>query len=214
MSALAQANGQGPSEDPAVRQKAARLILPFLNQVRVRPGEVYDLPPGTVHAIGRGVRIFEIQASSDTTYRVWDWNRPDPKKLKEGKRQFRELHLERARDVLDFHALPPEHYRRASRKLPASVQGAALEELLVREADGRFAASRLRFDAAGAAITLAAGFSVLTAVAGSAVVQAGGARESLSCGQSVLIPAAAPAAVVRCEQAPCEVVRSFVPERI
>ena len=53
----------------------------------VRPGEVYYIPSGTVHALGPGIQCYEIQQPSDTTYRFWDWGRP------------RELHTQKALDV-------------------------------------------------------------------------------------------------------------------
>ena len=46
-----------------------------LNWVDVRPGDVYYIPSGMVHAIGAGMQIYEIQQSSDVTYRFWDWGR-------------------------------------------------------------------------------------------------------------------------------------------
>jgi mannose-6-phosphate isomerase len=67
-----------------------------LHEVRVSPGDVMDLPARTLHALGAGVMIAEIQQSSDTTYRVYDWNRVGL----DGRP--RELHVERALEVTDF----------------------------------------------------------------------------------------------------------------
>ncbi len=50
----------------------------LLEKVDVQPGQSYFLPAGTCHSIGAGLVIAEIQQSSDTTYRVFDWNRIDP----------------------------------------------------------------------------------------------------------------------------------------
>jgi len=61
----------------------------------VRPGDVYYIPNGMVHALGGGIQVYEIQQSSDATYRFWDWNRVG----KNG--QPRELHTEKALDVSD-----------------------------------------------------------------------------------------------------------------
>ncbi|MCC5816426.1 MAG: class I mannose-6-phosphate isomerase [Leptospira sp.] len=61
-----------------------------LQSIPVKPGDAFLLEPGTVHAIGAGVLLLEIQQSSDSTYRVYDYGRP------------RELHLEKALDVLNF----------------------------------------------------------------------------------------------------------------
>ncbi len=60
----------------------------------VKSGDVYFIPSGTVHAIGGGVTLFEIQQSSTLTYRIFDYNRLD----KDG--NPRELHLDSALDVL------------------------------------------------------------------------------------------------------------------
>ena len=64
-----------------------------LNWVDVRPGDVYYIPSGMVHAIGAGMQIYEIQQSSDVTYRFWDWGRVG----RDGKP--RELHTQKALDV-------------------------------------------------------------------------------------------------------------------
>ena len=58
-----------------------------------RPGDVFYIPSGTVHALGGGIQCYEIQQASDLTYRFWDWNRVNA----EG--QPRELHTEKALDV-------------------------------------------------------------------------------------------------------------------
>lgn len=71
-----------------------------LRKVSVKPGDVFDIPPGLVHALGPGVTLAEIQQSSDVTYRVYDWDRVDAN----GKP--RELHIEKALDVIDFGLRP------------------------------------------------------------------------------------------------------------
>ena len=71
-------------------------ILEALNFVRVKPGDTYVINPGTIHAIGAGVRLIEIQQNSDLTYRLFDYNRLD----KDGKP--RELHIEKALKVIDY----------------------------------------------------------------------------------------------------------------
>lgn len=65
-----------------------------LKKQPVRAGECYFIPSGTVHAIGAGILIAEIQQSSELTYRLYDYNRTD----KDGKR--RELHVDRALEVV------------------------------------------------------------------------------------------------------------------
>lgn len=71
-----------------------------LQKIKVRKGDVFYIPAGTIHAIGAGTVIAEIQESSNVTYRVYDYGRKD----KTGKP--RETHLDKAVDVLDMNAAP------------------------------------------------------------------------------------------------------------
>ena len=71
-------------------------VVDLLSKVAVREGECHFLPAGTAHAIGPGLLIAEIQTPSDTTYRVFDWNRVDDA----GKP--RQLHIEQALESIHF----------------------------------------------------------------------------------------------------------------
>ena len=73
-------------------------VADMLKKVLVEPGECHFLPAGTAHAIGPGLLIAEIQMPSDTTYRVFDWNRVD----ETGK--ARKLHIEEALESIHFDA--------------------------------------------------------------------------------------------------------------
>ena len=68
----------------------------LLNKVEVKPGDVFFIPAGTVHALGAGLEVVEVQQTSDVTYRIYDWDRVDA----EGK--SRELHTSLAVDAIDF----------------------------------------------------------------------------------------------------------------
>ena len=70
----------------------------LLTKVSVKAGDFFYVPSGTMHAIGSGILILETQQSSDTTYRVYDFDRKDD----EG--NLRELHLEKSIDVLNIGA--------------------------------------------------------------------------------------------------------------
>ncbi len=72
----------------------------ILNRIPVRAGDWFYIPAGTVHAIGKGVLLAEIQQSSDITYRIYDWNRPGL----DGKP--RPLHTTEALEVIRFEASP------------------------------------------------------------------------------------------------------------
>lgn len=68
-----------------------------LRSLPVQAGDVVYIPAGTVHAIGAGILLYELQQTSDVTYRIYDWNRRD------AQGQPRELHVAQAREVLDYH---------------------------------------------------------------------------------------------------------------
>ena len=68
----------------------------FLQFHEVKKNDFFSVPAGTIHAIGSGVTLCEIQQSSGITYRVWDWNRMGL----DGKP--RELHIDKAMDSINF----------------------------------------------------------------------------------------------------------------
>lgn len=68
----------------------------LLNFEKVKEGDVFFIPPGRVHAIGKGILLAEIQQTSDITYRIYDWGRLDD----DG--NPRELHTVLADEVIDF----------------------------------------------------------------------------------------------------------------
>ena len=74
-----------------------------INAVRVKPGDCYYLPSGTVHALGAGILVAEVQTPSDTTYRVFDFNRVDA-----GTGKPRQLHVEQAMACIDFESAAPD----------------------------------------------------------------------------------------------------------
>ncbi|MDA8793270.1 class I mannose-6-phosphate isomerase [Bacteriovoracaceae bacterium] len=76
--------------------KENKSILKYLNKVKVKAGDFFIIPTGLVHAIGPGITLVETQTSSGVTYRIWDWGRVD------SKGNSRELHIEKAIDVINF----------------------------------------------------------------------------------------------------------------
>ncbi len=71
-------------------------IMELLHSEKVKAGEVYYLPAGRVHTIGKGLMIAEIQQTSDITYRIYDFDRVDKNGVS------RELHVEEALEAIDF----------------------------------------------------------------------------------------------------------------
>jgi len=80
-------------------------VAECVHRVPVTVGDVMFLPSGRLHAIGAGNVIFEIQQNSDTTYRVFDWNRPGT----DGKP--RELHVSQSLESIDFSDFEPDLIR-------------------------------------------------------------------------------------------------------
>lgn len=62
----------------------------LLQRIKIKPGDFFYIPSGTLHALCKGALVLEIQQSADTTYRIYDYNRKD----EEG--NLRELHIEKA----------------------------------------------------------------------------------------------------------------------
>lgn len=73
-------------------------ILDNVNHIKVKPGELYYIPSGTIHAICKGILLAEVQQNSNVTYRIFDYNR-----LQNGKP--RELHKEKAAETVNLKAI-------------------------------------------------------------------------------------------------------------
>jgi mannose-6-phosphate isomerase len=110
-------------------------VEPLLHRFEARPGDSILIEAGTVHAIGAGVLLAEIQQMSDATFRVFDWNRLGP----DGKP--RELHIEEAMESIDFQRGPvnpispvlEDSGENASRERLAHSRYFALERLTIRQ---------------------------------------------------------------------------------
>lgn len=76
-------------------------ISRFLHRIDVRPGDAIHIPSGRIHALGPGCLILEVQQNSDTTYRVFDWNRPGLDGC------LRELHVHESLASIDFADVEP-----------------------------------------------------------------------------------------------------------
>ena len=79
-------------------------LTDVLNFFEVKPGDVYFVESGTIHAVGRGVTLIEIQQNIARTYRIYDFNRKD----KDG--NSRELHIEKAKEVTNLHKFTPKKF--------------------------------------------------------------------------------------------------------
>jgi len=159
---------------PGTRREALRRALAdgtvesLLVAHEPRPGDTFHVAPGTVHALGPGLVIVEVQEPSDTTWRVFDWGRVGL----DGRP--RELHVARALEAIDFDGAPPE---------PA--------------ADGRVAceAFEAAWVRGGGAVAEACHPRVVVATSPGALEHEG-LRTPLAAGETVLLPACASRAVV------------------
>src|SRR6056297_2726064 len=79
-----------------LKQLESNRLPDILNFEKVKKGNVFYIPSGRVHAIGKGIVLTEIQQTSDVTYRIFDWNRKD----EQG--NYRELHTDLAVDAIDY----------------------------------------------------------------------------------------------------------------
>ncbi len=142
-------------------------LCELLNFYRVRAGECYFIPSGTIHAIGAGCLICEIQQNSNLTYRVFDYDRRD----KNGNK--RELHVEKALRVID--------YKKYEKSSPS--KGLVGEECLA--SCSYFHASRINVAGEGRIATDTASFKCLICVSGEGSI--GG--QSAVRGESFFLPA-------------------------
>jgi mannose-6-phosphate isomerase len=76
-------------------------VAQYVHGIRVKSGDAMFLPAGRLHAVGGGNLLVEIQQNSDTTYRVFDWNRAD-------NGTQRQLHVEKALQCIDFNDVRPQ----------------------------------------------------------------------------------------------------------
>lgn len=146
-----------------------------LHQFEPNVGDCIFIPAGTVHALGAGLVVAEIQQSSDTTFRIFDWNRVGP----DGKP--RPLHLREALDVIDFVSGPVQPC------VAAKTADASRERLVACD---KFTLDRWRWEgAATASVGGDGGCRLLVVVAGEVRVAGDPTGGSLRTGETMLLPA-------------------------
>ena len=106
---------ENSSKEEYVKQLASNNIVSLLKEVPVKKGDVFLLETGTIHAIGAGIVIAEIQQTSDVTYRIYDWDRLDAN----GK--ARELHTEFALDAINYKATAAKKEYKATENSSTSI---------------------------------------------------------------------------------------------
>jgi mannose-6-phosphate isomerase len=149
----------------------------LLNIVPAKRGDTFFIPAGTVHAILGGVLIYEIQEESNTTLRLYDWNRVYPRGFP------RELHISDALGIIKFNECRP------LKPEPVLIENndSYIYESLCN--NSKFILSRYRFLKTGsAALSTIDGFRVISVTAGNVTACAGENCVQLDLGKTVLIP--------------------------
>lgn len=159
-----------------------------LHKYEPRVGDCIFIPAGTVHALGAGLVVAEIQQASDTTFRLFDWNRVGP----DGKP--RQLHVEESLAAIDYSAGPVQP------QIPQPTERPFVERLV--ECD-KFVLDRWNLTGTEPAAECTIGgderFHILSVLAGSVRLSWDASSEQLTLGQTVLIPASAAACQVSAE---------------
>ena len=169
----------GVDHDGFAAAIAENRLEPCLATVEAFPGMSLYVPAGTVHAIGGGFLLAEIQQNSDITYRCYDWGRVDA----QGKP--RQLHVEKSLAVTRFGETAPGPVRPLGRDVP----GAHIE---THAACAYFAAERIVIAGACTRITRGASFHILLGLEGAPQVSAGEDSHVLAPGQALLVTGGAP----------------------
>lgn len=108
------------TKEEFLRRAHEGTILEVLNRVPVSRGDVFYILPGTIHAVGAGLILAEVQQNSNTTFRIYDYKRTD------GNGQVRALHVERAAETVDYEPIVPSECRANS---VASFHGFTMAEM-------------------------------------------------------------------------------------
>ncbi|HTV75709.1 MAG TPA: hypothetical protein VMD57_01835, partial [Candidatus Baltobacteraceae bacterium] len=167
---------QGVTATEFERKISDGTVADCFHRIPVRAGDAMYLPSGRVHAIGAGLVIFEIQQNSDTTYRVFDWNRAGL----DGKP--RELHVTQSLASIDFNDFEPKLVEKEF-----SSGGKVKSRQLVH--DRLFNVENLEVDAGATAKLKERKLQIVAGVRGQIEIKSGSEIVNLSAGQFCLIPA-------------------------
>jgi len=149
-------------------------ILEVIQHVPVRSGDTVFIPAGTIHALGPGLLVYEVQQTSDITYRVFDWNRPAS--------AGRKLHIEQSLAVLNPEAsgepLPLPPYCDGGQECLVQCPYFKLELLTLER-------EMLHLD------TKAGTFHILTVIDGIATITGNGWEMTINKYETIIVPAIA-----------------------
>lgn len=163
-------------------------LTDILNRVPVHKGDVFFIPSGTVHAIGAGIMICEIQQNSNTTYRVYDYGRRD----KNG--NTRPLHIEKAIEVSNLKKSPElPHIGNEPDALLAKCEYFTVRRIIINGRTTLF--------------TDSSSFRSLIVTEGNGTITMNGDEIRFSKGDSIFIPAQGSEAII---DGSCELILSYI----
>ncbi|WIG58219.1 MAG: Mannose-6-phosphate isomerase [Ktedonobacterales bacterium] len=171
----------------------------LLHMAEVTAGDVIFVPAGTVHAIGGGIVLYELQEYSDVTYRLYDYGRL------QANGQPRELHVDASLEVMRYGPATP-----GVRPVVSPVALAAGWQGRVLVGSRYFVLEELTGAGALAAETLPTSCQILTVLGGSCMLRARDAEYALTLGDTVVLPAALGAYSLDGTEA--RVLRAYVPD--
>jgi len=157
------------------RHLAEGTLEECLHAIEPQPGDCIFLPAGTVHAVGGGVVMAEVQQSSDATFRLYDWNRPGPDGLP------RTLHIEQSLEAINWQAGPVMPAIGVERDAPGRPQRMVECEYFIMD---RYTPERA-FEP-----THDDEMSIWLVLDGEAELKSNGFARPFKAGETVLIPAA------------------------
>ena len=151
-------------------------LTEYVNRVKVKPGDIFFIEAGTLHAICKGILLAEVQQNSNTTYRVYDYGR-----LQNGKP--RELHIEKALDVTSLKAISAE-----GKPMGETEVKQGYSETLLTQCE-LFTVKRLDVEECAKVTADDTSFVSLVCLDGNGVVLHGDSSVTLYKGESLFIPA-------------------------
>jgi mannose-6-phosphate isomerase len=158
------------------REVARGTVELCLHCLEPRVGDCFLIPAGTLHALGAGLLVAEIQQSSDTTYRLFDWNRVGTDGLP------RNLHVQQALATIDYTRGP------ITASQPHATERQHVECLARCD---KFVLDRWQFESPESLAAVGDRYHILVVLAGAVMVAGDPTAEPLTLGQSMLVPAAA-----------------------
>jgi mannose-6-phosphate isomerase len=151
----------------AARNPEPKAMEEVLEAVPVREGGLAFISAGTVHAIGEGVVLLEVQQNSDTTFRIYDWGRP------------RTVHLEEARRAV-----------KEAKPEGAVIRNGSKDGVLVR--CDKFVLIQKDFEGQGSLPSTGPGFAALSPLTGKGVITCGDYQSRFKKGDTYFLPAGCP----------------------